>query len=332
MAPRISKKKVKQIFEQAQKTAVLVVGDLMVDEFLYGKVDRISPEAPVPVLEFDSHIFMPGGAANAASNIKSLGGRVAFLGCKGEDLAGERLTKELEKKGIPTDGLITVEGRPTTLKTRVVAHTQQVVRIDREIRMPVDTDVEDKMIAYIKSTLPEVESVLISDYTKGTVTPRVVKQLVGLAKKAGKPVVADTKSSHIEDFQDITVLTPNVKEVEKLTGLTIEDECPLAEGARRLISKLRCEAILVTRAEEGMSLYQKTGAVIHVPAITTEVHDVTGAGDTVAASVALTLASGASLREAAELANLAAAVVIRKVGTATASPEEVTRIWDEWRW
>lgn len=331
MAPRISKKKVGQIFEQAQKTAVLVVGDLMVDEFLYGKVDRISPEAPIPVLEFDSHIFMPGGAANAASNIKSLGGEVALLGCQGKDLAGERLIGELEKSGISPDGLITVEGRPTTLKTRVVAHTQQVVRIDREIRLPIDTEVEDKMIAYIKSTLPKVEAVLISDYIKGTITPRVAKQLIALAKKAGKPVVADTKSPRIENFQGITILTPNVEEVEKFTGLVIEDECPLAEGARRLISKLRCEAILVTRAEEGMSLYQKTGAVINIPAITTEVHDVTGAGDTVAATVALTLAAGASLREAAELSNLAAAVVIRKVGTATATPEEVTRIWDEWR-
>lgn len=327
----MNKDRLKKIFASARGKTIMVFGDVMVDEFLYGKVDRISPEAPVPVLEFNSHVFLPGGAANAANNIRSLGGEVALAGCIGEDFAGERLLQELARRGISTDGLITASGKPTTLKTRVIAHTQQVVRIDREERAPINSTVEGGIKEYIKGNLEKVDAVLVSDYGKGTVTEGVLKELVVRCREPRKPIVADSKTLFIDCYKGVAALTPNVAEAERFTGIKVAGEESLVEVGRRLLELLDAKAILLTRAEQGMSLFEKGGDVTHIPAISTEVHDVTGAGDTVAAAFALALAAEATIKEAAFVANLAAAVVVRKVGTATATPEEVTEILHEWK-
>ncbi len=319
----MERKRIEEILKSCQGKKILVLGDIMVDEFLYGKVERISPEAPVPILEFSSHIFLPGGAANSANNIKSLGGEPILTGYIGDDFGAEKLLEELKKREISTDGLLVNKERPTILKTRVIAHTQQVVRIDREIRGEIDSDLERKITNFILWNLNEINAFLISDYNKGTVTKTILKKVIKEAKSKGKPIVADTKKLVLENFQGITILTPNVVEIERLANFPIRSESDLEKAARKVIAILNLEAVLVTRAEEGVSLFEKRGKPCHIPAISTQVHDVTGAGDTVAATLALTLASGATFQEAAFLANLAAGVVVRKIGTATCSPNEI---------
>ncbi len=323
--------RLRNLLDAMQGKSALVLGDVMVDEFLYGKVDRISPEAPVPVLEFSSHTFMPGGAANVARSVQGLGGRPLLVGCIGQDAVADRLKEELHREAIDDAGLVSDPDRPTTLKTRVVAHTQQVVRIDREDSSAVSPEVEAQLIAAVEARLAQAGVVLISDYRKGAVTAALLRSLLDKARSEEVPVLADSKATSTDHYHGVTVATPNVREVQQLTGVEVGSEDALAEAARRLIEQLECGAVVVTRAEEGLSLFERNGRATHVPAIATEVHDVTGAGDTVTAAMGLALAGGAELPEAAFLANLAAAVVVRKVGTATASPDEIIEIFHEVR-
>lgn len=302
---------------------IVVAGDLMVDEFLRGSVDRISPEAPVPVLEFDSHTFVLGGAANVAHNVVALGGEAVLVGAIGDDSAGERLLDGLSGAGIPPGGIIVVPERRTTLKTRVVAHTQHVVRIDREERTPVAPSVERQLVAKVAESLDGASALLISDYNKGTVTPVVARGAIATARDLNLPVVVDTKHHDVTPFAGATVMTPNVREAGELSRVKIVDDESLAKAARTLIEELDLEALLVTRAEEGMSLFTRDGSRTDVAAMAIEVHDITGAGDTVAAALALALAGGREPQEAARFANLAAAVVVRKLGTATATVDEM---------
>ena len=302
---------------------VVVVGDLMVDEFLRGTVERISPEAPVPVLKFESHTFVLGGAANVANNIVALGGEAALVGAIGDDFAGERLLEGLSATGIPAESVVVIPERRTTLKTRVVAHTQHVVRIDREEHSAVSPGVEERLVAKVAEALPGASALLISDYNKGTVTSTVAAGAIVAARGLGLPVVVDTKHHNVKQFTGATVMTPNVQEVEQLSGIKVMDESTLAKAARALVDQTDLAALLVTRAERGMSVYMRDGNQADIPAMAIEVHDITGAGDTVAGALVLALAGGEGLVEAARFANLAAAVVVRKVGTATATVGEM---------
>lgn len=302
---------------------VVVLGDLMVDEFLRGTVDRISPEAPVPVLEFSSHTFVLGGAANVAHNVVALGGGASMIGVIGDDVAGRELLTGLPEAGIAPGGVIVVPGRRTTLKTRVVAHTQHVVRIDREEKTPVPAAVERKISANVGEALAGASALLISDYNKGAVTPGVARNAVAAAVAAGVPVVVDTKHHQVKSFAGATIMTPNVREAEELSRVKVVDEASLAEAAAKLISDLDLQGLLVTRAEKGMSIFSRDGGRTDVEATAIEVHDITGAGDTVAAALTLALAGGNDLKTAADFANLAAAAVVRKIGTATATIDEM---------
>jgi D-beta-D-heptose 7-phosphate kinase/D-beta-D-heptose 1-phosphate adenosyltransferase len=301
---------------------VLVVGDAMLDEFVWGKVARISPEAPVPVVEVTRESFHLGGACNVAGNLRDLGGEATVVGVVGRDAAGAKMRQALADAGID-DGLVDDETRPTTVKTRIIAHHQQVVRADRERAEDVDGALETEILARIRSALPGCRALILSDYQKGVLTPRLMKALLALARRARLPVLVDPKVRHFALYRGVALITPNLLEAERATGVRIRNDHDLERAGRGILKALGCGAALITQGEHGMSLFPKDARTVHIPTAAREVYDVTGAGDTVIATLGLALAAGASLTQSAALANYAAGVVVGKLGTATASPAEV---------
>jgi D-glycero-beta-D-manno-heptose-7-phosphate kinase len=302
---------------------VLVVGDVMLDEFIWGRVARISPEAPVPVVEVTGQSFHAGGAANVAANVRALGGEAVIAGVVGEDAAAERLRDLLAGSGIEPALAAAPDGRPTTVKTRIVAHHQQVVRADREQSDDIDAGLEAALVLRLRAVLPRVAAVIVSDYQKGVVTPGVMRALRSAARRRRLPLLVDPKVRHLELYRDATLVTPNQLEAEQATGIRIRSLADLQAAGGRILATVRCEAALITRGEHGMSLFRARRRPLHIPTTAREVFDVTGAGDTVIATLALALAARAPLADAAVLANLAAGVVVGKLGTATASAEEL---------
>jgi len=316
--------------ERAEKLAgefadkrIIVLGDLMLDEFIWGRVRRISPEAPVPVVEVERQSLALGGAGNVVSNLVALGARPAPLGVVGDDMDAERLRAAFERLGVSTAGLITDHTRTTTLKMRIIAHNQQVVRADRESRAPVAAEIEDQIVAQFQRELETADAVVISDYNKGLLTARVLAGALGTARARGLTVCLDPKMRSFAGYQPVTVITPNHQEAADAAGIAIEDEASLIAAGRQLLSVIDCRAVLITRGEEGMTLFTDSGAITHIPTVAREVYDVTGAGDTVIATLALALAASASFEEAARLANHAAGVVVGKVGTAVLTRDEL---------
>lgn len=320
----ITVKRANSIIDGFSKARVLVLGDLIMDHFIWGKVRRISPEAPVPVVDVTRETVLLGGSANVVNNIQSLGGRSLVSGVVGRDGDGRRLVKMLEDKAIKTSGIVVDPKRPTTVKTRVIAHSQQVVRFDRESRLKVGPSVISGVYGYVKKALRTASLVLISDYGKGLVSKEFVETVMALAIRAGKPVVVDPKGENFDYYTGATLVTPNNVEASLASGIEIEDEQGLKRAGEILLNKLGSEALLITRGEHGMSLFLAgSDNYINIPTVAREVYDVSGAGDTVVSVLALALASGAGFKEAAVLANLAAGVVVGKVGTATLTPIEL---------
>lgn len=306
---------------------ILVLGDVMLDQFIWGKVRRISPEAPVPVVEVTNETYHLGGAGNVAANVRALGGVPVPVGIIGKDFAGERLTELLERDGIEASGLLVAAGRPTTLKTRIVAHSQQIVRADRENKTPLSPESNTALAAAFVKWLPSTGAVIVSDYDKGVVNRTLLSEMLPAAQGARIPVLLDPKVHHADYYRPITLITPNHREAELLTGMTIENEHQLEEAGQKLLEKFECPYALITRGEEGMSLFFKGGSH-HLPTFAREVFDVTGAGDTVIATLALAQAGGATMEESAILANHAAGLAVGKVGTATVSPAELLADFD----
>ena len=302
---------------------VLVLGDVMLDEFIWGRVGRISPEAPVPVVQVTDESFHLGGAGNVAANVRSLGGVPALAGVIGRDDAGRRVAESLEEAGIASCLETSSTGRPTTVKTRVIAHSQQVVRADREQAGDIPAAVERALVETVRRELASAEALVISDYQKGAVTAALLRKVLPLARRRRVPVLVDPKLRNFRLYRGVTLVTPNQTETEQATGIPLGDEAGLVAAGRRILSLLGCRAALVTRGEHGLSLFERGEHPVHVPAAAREVFDVTGAGDSVIATMALAVAAGATLSEAAALANCAAGVVVGKVGTAQATPDEV---------
>lgn len=304
---------------------IVVYGDVMLDEFVWGDVTRISPEAPVPVVDIRRESVRLGGAANVLANLKALGARASVVGIVGRDRAGERLLAALSEAGAlnAADGLVTDESRPTTIKTRIIAHNQLVVRADRERRTPVDAATEDRLIATLTAALQEADAFVVSDYDKGAVTPRVLAEILPRATKRGIPVLVDPKMRNFDAYRPATLVTPNHHEALRLTNSEDDSDAGVADAARRIRERLNCESVLITRGEHGMMLLERDSAPVYVETVAREVYDVTGAGDTVIATLAAALAARASLAEAAALANHAAGIVVGKLGTATASADEL---------
>ncbi len=302
---------------------VLVLGDVMLDEYIWGEVRRISPEAPVVVVEVRRRSFVPGGAANTAANVAALGGRPVLVGVVGADHAAASLREVLARGGTDPDGLVADPARSTTTKSRIVAHNQQVARLDVEERAPLPPALEDALLAAVQRHLPRAEACIVSDYAKGVVTPRLARELIRLARQAGRPVVVDPKGADYAKYRGATVVKPNLHEAERCAKVEITGETTLREAAGRLIELLGGSALLVTRGAEGMSLFRPGETPLHVPAVVRNVFDVTGAGDTVAGTLAMGLAARGPLELAIQLANRAASIVVGKVGTATVTCDEL---------
>ena len=316
-----------------KKTRILVVGDFILDQFVWGTVERISPEAPVPVVHVSRESYMPGGSLNVANNIHALGGTVYPCGVVGRDREGRMLLKEIRKAGIDPGGIVYDPGRPTSVKTRVIAHSQQVVRFDREKADEISPEYAKKILRFVTQKMHETDVVVIEDYGKGVVQPLLLKQIVRLAKKFRKPVLVDPKEKHFSYYGGATVITPNRKEacgafaneVARFSRQNhrMHKDYSLEEVGRGLLKKLKLEAVLITLGEDGMALFEKNGAMTKIPTAAREVYDVSGAGDTVVAVLGLAIAAGGKMREAAMLANLAAGIVVGKLGTATVTSEEL---------
>jgi len=315
-----------RILSALQGKKVLVVGDIMLDEHIWSKVNRISPEAPVPVADVVSIVYTPGGAGNVANNIQALGGEAYLVGVVGKDTAKDKLFEALGERGIGTDKIIVDKHRPTTLKSRIIAHGQHVVRVDREERSPISNGLSQRVLESAKRIINEVDALLISDYDKGVVSAKVTRNLIIMAKKQGKIISIDPKGSDYQKYMGATVVTPNQRELEIATKTVIMCESSLVKAGRKLLQELKAEFVLVTKGEEGMSLFERKGKITHISAVTSEIYDVTGAGDTVVATLTLALAAGVKFREAAELSNWTAGAVVRKVGTATVTRKELEEI------
>ncbi len=317
----LDRRRIEQLLNRFAANTIVIVGDVMLDEFIWGKVQRISPEAPVPVVEVLDETYHMGGSANVAANIRGLEGTPIPIGVLGRDSAADRVLDLLKQSGIEVSGLVR-DDRPTTLKTRIIAQNQQVVRTDRESRKALSPQVNADMASAFLRHLPQAKAVIVSDYDKGVVNRELLSAILPKARNAGVPVFLDPKVPHADYYRPITLITPNQREAELLTGTAIEDERGLEDAGRRLLGKFECEYALITRGEEGMSLFSGSGSR-HLPTFAREVFDVTGAGDTVIATLALAWAGGGTMEESAILANHAAGIVVGKVGIATVSQSEL---------
>jgi len=317
--------KLRCIVQNFKNKKILVLGDLILDEFIWGKVSRISPEAPVPVVWVDNESFMPGGAANVANNLSSLGAKVYLAGVIGSDDRGAILKGELQHKGIETTGILTDSTRPTTLKTRVIAHQQQVVRIDRERVEHIKERVIGKVINYVKSIIEEIDALVIEDYGKGLISPHLLKPILSLAKKHKKIISVDPKEDHFSYYKGATVITPNHHEAFRASGVKESDKGSLKKVGEFLLKKLKTKIALVTLGEEGMAVFEEGKPPKKIPTIAQEVYDVSGAGDTVISSYTLSLASGATPIQAAHIANCAAGIVVGKVGISIVEQDELIK-------
>ncbi|MEC4668292.1 MAG: D-glycero-beta-D-manno-heptose-7-phosphate kinase [Nitrospirota bacterium] len=310
--------------ERFPQARVLVLGDLILDHYIWGKVSRISPEAPVPVVHVSTESLQLGGAANVYHNILALGGHADICGVVGADEGGRRLLKELGMRRQGRGGVVIDPGRPTTRKTRVLAHNQQVVRFDVEQRSEIKAPIQRRIIRYVESRLREISCLVVSDYAKGVVTATLMGALTRLAALRRIPLVVDPKVEHLSYYKGATVVTPNHLEAVQGAGLHREDEQSVFEAGEILRQRLGCQCVIVTRGEKGVSGFEADGSRWHIPAMARQVYDVTGAGDTIVGTLALALATGASIRDGAVLANRAAGLVVGMVGTGTVTAQQLS--------
>jgi len=314
------------LIDEFSRATVLVVGDVMIDEFIWGKVDRISPEAPVPVVEVNRITHRLGGAANVAHNIRALGGRVLVAGMIGADDKGGQLVDMLRMLDVDDDGIQTDDKRPTIIKTRIIAHHQQVVRIDRESKDPIPPRVTDGILEYAESVIGDVHAIVLSDYGKGLISERLVDRLVKLVKGRDIILSVDPKVVNFPLYRNVGVVTPNHHEAGEAVGIKIVDDETLLAVGGKLLEMLSCRYVLITHGERGMTLFGDDGSVVQIPTVALEVFDVTGAGDTVISALTLAAAAGASMKDAAIISNYAAGEVVGEVGTAVVTADRLKEV------
>ena len=327
---QLSAQRVTKLLTAARRSRILVVGDVMLDQFIWGSVSRISPEAPVPVVDFKSESFMPGGAANVARNLSALGAAPELFAIVGNDDSAVRIRKLLREQHVGCGGLIEHPSRPTSIKTRIVAHQQQVVRVDRESKAPLDSATTSQLLEAVERRLKGADAVIVGDYGKGVVTQSLLDALKDLCRKRGVWLSFDPKPVHHLSLTGLSLITPNRKEAFELSDLPDDtrhanplSDLNLIRTAERLLKNLSPALLLITLGEQGMLLCRQGQKLIHIPTVAQEVFDVSGAGDTVIASFTLAIAAGASPLEAAIVSNHAAGVVVGKVGTAIVTPKEL---------
>ena len=317
----------KQIVGRFRRLRILVVGDVILDHYIWGIVERISPEAPVPVVDVKGENYSLGGVANVAANIVVLGANVTIAGIIGDDYHGNLLLSILRNDGIDTSGILK-GNRPTTVKTRVVAHNQQVVRFDREERKKINDRILKKLQEFMLSNRESWDGIIVSDYKKGVVTQGFMNFLRREFRGRECFVAVDPKVGHFHLYKGVSIVTPNLKEASEGSGIEIRDERTLSKAGGSLLKRLGCEAVLITRGEEGMSLFEDS-SVTHIPTVAKSVYDVTGAGDTVISALTLSRLAGAELKDSAVIANHAAGIVVGQIGTATATPEQIIQSFRE---
>jgi len=314
------------VIERFSGVSVLVVGDLMLDRYWFGRATRISPEAPVPVVLLGSETFVPGGAGNVAANLAGLGARVFIAGVLGDDASGRDLSAELEARGIAANCLVTADDRQTITKTRVLVKNQQIARIDDETVSPLPRGVQEELLERVASVMPDVGAVVLSDYAKGCLTKSLVQEVISNARSLGKPVLVDPKGRDMTKYAGATMLTPNLIEALNAAGIDGTDEAMAAAAAERILSEVELGALLITLGEHGMMLFEPPNEPAHFPSMARQVFDVTGAGDTVMAILSASIAAGASLQEGITLANIGAGISVEKVGTSIVRPDELRSV------
>jgi rfaE bifunctional protein kinase chain/domain len=325
------KEELKDIVDRFPDARVLVVGDIIMDEYIWGDVSRISPEAPVPVVEVKRETKMLGGAANVIHNMAKLGAKPHFCGVVGEDGTGLQILEILRDMGLSTDGVVVEPERPTSVKTRVVAQNQQVVRFDRESREEIRPESRKRLLHFIRQRLASLDIIAVSDYGKGVVSGAFMDGLRAIAHgDAGGSVLigVDPKICNFRHYHDVDVLTPNHHEAGAFCGVEIMDDATLVRSGRQMIHELNCRHLLITQGKDGMTLFERDGEISHIPTVARKVFDVTGAGDTVIATLCLGLAAGLDPKSAAIISNYAAGIVVGEVGTSTVSREDLKRAID----
>jgi D-beta-D-heptose 7-phosphate kinase/D-beta-D-heptose 1-phosphate adenosyltransferase len=312
--------------EKFPNTRVLVVGDIIMDEYIWGDVSRISPEAPVPVVDVKRETKMLGGAGNVVNNISSLGGEVILCGVVGDDSTGRQVVKMVKNLGAVTEGILQEPQRPTTIKTRIVAQHQQVVRFDRESRREILPESVERLLGFVKRMRKDIHAIVVSDYAKGVISPRLMKGLRDLVAGSGIILGVDPKKNNFEHYKGIDVITPNHHEASSFSGIEIVDDETLLRAGNRILQHLKCRSVLITQGKDGMTLFERKGVPLHIPTVARKVFDVTGAGDTVISTFCLGLAAGMDLKSAALISNFAAGIVVGEVGTSTVKAEELKRV------
>ncbi len=305
---------------------ILVVGDIMLDQFIWGRVSRISPEAPVPIVEVDHETRMVGGAANVVSNIVASGGGVLLCGVVGDDPTGKEVTTKLEELGVRSDGIVVENDRPTTMKTRIIAHAQQVVRYDREKTSMVKPEVTHHILGFIQEKKKDLSAIIVSDYGKGVVSSELMDGIRTVISGCNLPVAVDPNVRNFPLYKGVTVITPNHSEAGQIANMEIGDEGVLLEIGKKLLGDEGCRALLITRGADGMTLFEEDGSITHIKSAARRVYDVTGAGDTVIAILTLGITAGLDMRASAYLSNLAAGLVVGEVGTSTVKIDDLRNL------
>lgn len=324
------KKRLLEILNEFPNKKIAVIGDLMLDEYIIGSVTRISPEAPVPVVNVKKENFVLGGAANVVNNLNSLGVKVLAFGVIGNDNNGKKMLTEFSNKGVSTEYLNILNDRPTIMKQRILANNQQLLRLDWEKKQPINEVEEDFILDNLKRVIKDIHAIIMSDYDKGVLTERVAKAIITMAKENNIIVIVDPKPSNSMNYRGATSMTPNLKESSECIGKEIpETEEKTIEIGVELREKLELDHLLMTRSEKGMSIFQKNGEINNIPTFAKEVFDVTGAGDTVISVYTLALACGANYTEAAKIANTAAGIVVGRVGTSVVKVDEIIDFYEE---
>ncbi len=322
-----TEERLQALFNEMKNRKIGVIGDLMIDKYIWGDVARISPEAPVPVVEVTEESERLGGAANVGLNIVGLGGQCVLIGVAGNDAQADLLRSVITRQGMDAGGIVTDPSRRTTVKTRVIAQQQHVVRIDQEHRHPIDSATEANVIAYLESHIQELDALILEDYNKGVLTLNLIRKVINLANHHGKMVMVDPKKNHFFEYRNVTLFKPNLKETSEGLNRRLSTDEEVISAGKDLLDRLNSDYVLITRSEKGMSLFKKDGSHQHVETKALHVADVSGAGDTVIATLTLTLAAGGTIEEASSLANLAGGYVVGEVGILPATPEKVLDFW-----
>ncbi len=320
---KFTEERLKEIFKKFEGRKIAVVGDLMLDRYIWGSVHRISPEAPVPVIEVEGEDSKLGGAGNVANNIKSLGAVPLLISVVGDDREGESLFDIMSREGFNTGGIIVDKTRPTTVKTRVIAHSQHVVRIDRESKEPINYTIQERIKEIILQNIYDTSAIIIEDYNKGVVVRNLIYDIIEIANKHGIIITVDPKFDNFFEYKGVTVFKPNKREVEDVLGRKLDNDEKVVEAGKAILERLKCEYLLLTRGEKGMTLFTRDGEVKHIPTKARKVADVSGAGDTVISTITVALASGADIIESATLANYAAGIVVEEVGVVPVDREKL---------